>query len=115
MKPSSAPINTPSGTKNRSHSGTPRSRESSPRVVRLSSEEIPMENLNSSPSSSRCSSNVPSRSHTPSRLTTDSSNGLSIAKETVPTTTANGSAVQRSEETSFISEERRRKGAIEIV
>lgn len=78
------------------------------------SEEIPLENLNSSPSS-RCSSNAPSRSHTPSRLVTDTSSGLSIAKEAVPTTSANGSVVQRSEETSFMGEERRRKGAIETV
>lgn len=130
-KPSSAPINTPAGTKhrdgskNRSHSGTPtsKSRDGSPRVnIRSTSEDIPMENLNSSPSSSRCSSTVPSRSHTPSRLTTDSSNGLTltIAKEILPTTatTPNGDIVrQRSEETSFMSnsEERRKKGAIETV
>lgn len=83
-----------------------------------------MENLNSSPSSSRCSSNVPSRSHTPSRLTTESMNALSIAKEAVPTTSNSSEAstdgsenvVLRSKETSFISnEERRKKGAIEIV
>lgn len=78
------------------------------------SEEIPLENLNSSPSS-RCSSNAPSRSHTPSKLVIDSTNGLSIAKEIVPTTSANGIIVPRSEETSFISEEKRRKGAIETV
>lgn len=80
-----------------------------------------MEHLHS-PSSSRCSSNAPSRSHTPSRLSTDSTNMLSIAKEIIPTTTSagiattNGIVVQRSEETSFISgEEKRKKGAIEIV
>jgi hypothetical protein len=117
VKPSSAPINTP---KHRDRSHTPKSRDSSPRVVRLMSEEIPLENLNSSPSSSRCSSNAPSRSHTPSRLAIDSSGGLSLPKEVVattaaPLTTPNGSVVQRSEETSFMGEERRRKGAIEIV
>lgn len=118
---SSTPIGTPKrdGSKNRSHSGTPKSRDSSPRVLRPTSEEIPLENLNSSSPSSRCSSNAPSRSHTPSRLTTDSTNGLSIAKETVPTT-SNGDVVlrQRSEETSFMSginEEKRRKGMIETV
>lgn len=120
---SSTPISTPKrdGSKNRSHSGTPKSRDSSPRVLRPASEEIPLENLNSSSPSSRCSSNAPSRSHTPSRLTTDSTNGLSIAKESVPTT-SNGDVVlrQRSEETSFMSglneeREKRRKGMIETV
>lgn len=85
-----------------------------------------MENLNSSPSS-RCSSNAASRSHTPSRLTIDSTNTLTIAKEILPATTTtaitlNGEVIrQRSEETSFISassseeREKRRKGAIETV
>jgi protein CLEC16A len=133
QKPSSAPINTPKtrdGSKNRSQSGTPRSRDGSPRVlqIRPTSEDIPMEHLNSSPSS-RCSSNAPSRSHTPSRLTTDSTNGLlSVAKEVVAPTassTSNGEVVrQQSEETSFMSSssssggeerEKRRKGAIETV
>ncbi|XP_062563745.1 protein CLEC16A homolog [Armigeres subalbatus] len=58
-------------SRNRS-SGTPRSRESSPRVPRPRSEEIPLEDFrrsqNASPVS-RNSSNAPSRSHTPSRLT----------------------------------------------
>lgn len=111
---SSKPINTPPGTKsrdgskNRSHSGTPKSREISPRV---SNEEIPLENLNSSPSS-RCSSTAASRSHTPSRLTTDSSNG---SKEAAPV--ANGElAVGNSEETSFIAAEKKKgKGIIETV
>ncbi|XP_041763747.1 protein CLEC16A homolog isoform X1 [Anopheles merus] len=56
----------------RNRSGTPRSRESSPRIPRPRSEEIPLEDFrrsqNSSPVS-RNSSNNPSRSHTPSRLT----------------------------------------------
>ncbi|XP_058116589.1 protein CLEC16A homolog isoform X1 [Anopheles coustani] len=55
----------------RNRSGTPRSRESSPRIPRPRSEEIPLEDFrrsqNSSPVS-RNSSNNPSRSHTPSRL-----------------------------------------------
>nr|XP_029718817.1 protein CLEC16A homolog isoform X2 [Aedes albopictus] len=57
-------------SRNRS-GGTPRSRESSPRVPRPRSEEIPLEDFrrsqNASPVS-RNSSNAPSRSHTPSRL-----------------------------------------------
>ncbi|XP_049284346.1 protein CLEC16A homolog [Anopheles funestus] len=56
----------------RNRSSTPRSRESSPRIPRPRSEEIPLEDFrrsqNSSPVS-RNSSNNPSRSHTPSRLT----------------------------------------------
>uniref|UniRef100_A0A182MCL7 Uncharacterized protein n=1 Tax=Anopheles culicifacies TaxID=139723 RepID=A0A182MCL7_9DIPT len=55
----------------RNRSSTPRSRESSPRIPRPRSEEIPLEDFrrsqNSSPVS-RNSSNNPSRSHTPSRL-----------------------------------------------
>lgn len=116
-KSSTAPINTPTscksreGSKHRSHSGTPKSRDSSPRA---SNEEIPLENLNSSPSS-RCSSNSASRSHTPSRLTTDSSNGLSIAKEATPAVNLE-LAVGNSEETSFIAGEKKKaKGAIETV
>jgi hypothetical protein len=109
-KPSSAPVNTPKsreGSKHRSHSGTPKSRDSSPRI---NNEEIPLENLNSA-GSSRCSSTVPSRSHTPSRLSTDSSNGLSIAKEALPVEEA-----VVSEETSFIAgEKKKEKGAIETV
>lgn len=76
---------------------------------------------NPSPSS-RNSSNVPSRSHTPSRLTTDSSNGiLSIAKESLPAVIGESieSTIERthSEETSFIASEddKRRYGYIEIV
>lgn len=71
--------------------------------------------MNSSPSS-RCSSNAASRSHTPSRsqLTTESSNGLSIAKEEFPAV-VNGD-VSHSEETSFIAAEKKKtKGAIETV
>ncbi|XP_058057293.1 protein CLEC16A homolog isoform X1 [Anopheles bellator] len=56
----------------RNRSGTPRSRESSPRIPRPRSEEIPLEDFrrsqNSSPVS-RGSSNNASRAHTPSRLT----------------------------------------------
>lgn len=113
-KTSSAPINTPSnsksrdGSKNRSHSGTPKSRDSSPRV---NNEEIPLENLNSTPSS-RCSS----RSHTPSRLATESCNGLSVAKEVIPQEEHVEMVAGQSEETSFIaSEKKKAKGAIETV
>lgn len=67
--------------------------------------------MNSSPSS-RCSS----RSHTPSRLTTDSSNGLTIAKEEFPAVVNNEVAAGNSEETSFIAGEKKKaKGAIETV
>ncbi|CRK93025.1 CLUMA_CG006566, isoform A [Clunio marinus] len=105
----SLPINTPSGSKNRSHSGTPKSRESSPRMHR---EEIPLEHLNSSPSS-RCSSNSASRSQTPSRLITDLNIGMSVAKE--GTSQTNGEfTIESSEETSFIAAERK-KGTIETV
>lgn len=71
---SSQPITvgaTKSREASRNRSGTPRSRESSPRTPRPRSEEIPLEDFrrsqNSSPVS-RNSSNGPSRSHTPSRL-----------------------------------------------
>ncbi|EAT42579.1 AAEL005902-PA [Aedes aegypti] len=128
--------------------GTPRSRESSPRVPRPRSEEIPLEDFrrsqNASPVS-RNSSNAPSRSHTPSRLTLEpvgmvvpnasgqlasSSNGSGVilSKDvTVPTVvTVNSSSTTitlpvelspTSEETSFIASEERQKkrGAIETV
>lgn len=71
--------------------------------------------MNSSPSS-RCSSTAPSRSHTPSRLTTDSSNGLSIAKEEFPAVIDSDVVAGHSEETSFIAGEKKKtKGAIETV
>ncbi|CAO1405168.1 unnamed protein product [Diamesa serratosioi] len=124
----SVPINTPKPrdvSKNRSGSNTPRSRDNSPRLVRPRSEEIPMEDFrrsqNPSPSS-RNSSNAPSRSHTPSRLTTDSSNGiLTIAKEASPVVIgeSNECTLERtnSEETSFIAngDDKKRGGNIEIV
>lgn len=127
--------------------GTPRSRESSPRIPRPRSEEIPLEDFrrsqNSSPVS-RNSSNAPSRSHTPSRLTLEpvvvalntssqaigggSGNSALQPKETsVPTVVAVGpnptminvpvELSPTSEETSFIAGEERQKkrGVIETV
>lgn len=114
----SAPINTPRPrelSKNRSHSNTPKSRDSSPRVI--NNEEIPLENLNSSPSS-RCSSNSASRSHTPSRIKTlDSSvSGPVLIRETLPSSSSENAdnSTSNSEETSFIASEKR-KGIIETV
>uniref|UniRef100_A0A182JKP4 FPL domain-containing protein n=1 Tax=Anopheles atroparvus TaxID=41427 RepID=A0A182JKP4_ANOAO len=66
----------------RNRTGTPRSRESSPRIPRPRSEEIPLEDFrrsqNSSPVS-RNSSNNPSRSHTPSRLSLEPLSLVSIS------------------------------------
>lgn len=125
-------------------SSTPRSRESSPRVPRPRSEEIPLEDFcnsqNSSPAS-RCSSNAASRSHTPSRLSLEPANNTVstnsgqtsvnvnvalkepiippvIAVGTVPATiTIPVELSPASEETSFIANEERHKkrGAIETV
>uniref|UniRef100_A0A2M4BB65 Uncharacterized protein n=1 Tax=Anopheles marajoara TaxID=58244 RepID=A0A2M4BB65_9DIPT len=92
---SSQPINVASGAmksreSSRNRSGTPRSRESSPRIPRPRSEEIPLEDFrrsqNSSPVS-RNSSNNPSRSHTPSRLTLEP---MSLAGGTVQIAGASG-------------------------
>ncbi|XP_030375887.1 protein CLEC16A homolog isoform X2 [Scaptodrosophila lebanonensis] len=122
-------------------SGGARSRESSPRMPRPRSEEIPLEDFqhsrNSSPHGRGAggNSNASSRSHTPSRILhydqlsvhnaspreptllvgtnalLSQMNGVAIAKEVLP--------VQSSEETSFIGNdtdgESRRKGAIETV
>ncbi|XP_055614041.1 protein CLEC16A homolog [Uranotaenia lowii] len=128
----------------RNRSGTPRSRESSPRVPRPRSEEIPLEDFrrsqNSSPVSlSRNSSNGPSRSHTPSRLSLEPSlatpgsssshhpiiinnpimvkdASVTSAVPTVVTMGANSTTVTipvelspTSEETSFIAGEERQK------
>ncbi|XP_058821667.1 protein CLEC16A homolog isoform X2 [Topomyia yanbarensis] len=125
-------------------SGTPRSRESSPRVLRPRSEEIPLEDFrrsqNSSPVS-RGSSNAASRSHTPSRLSLEPTGVLSAAgnsqtnvntsiivkEHAVPTIVTVGmnpatiaipvEVSPTSEETSFIASEERQKkrGAIETV
>ncbi|XP_058447400.1 protein CLEC16A homolog [Malaya genurostris] len=125
-------------------SSTPRSRESSPRVPRPRSEEIPLEDFrrsqNSSPVS-RGSSNAASRSHTPSRLSLEPSSmqaaacssqfagntGLVVKEHTVPTIVSvgiNPAAITipvelspTSEETSFIAGEERqkKKGVIETV
>lgn len=127
--------------------GTPRSRESSPRTPRPRSEEIPLEDFrrsqNSSPVS-RNSSNAPSRSHTPSRLSLEpvvvvsnisgqpiiansSSTCVASKEATVPTVVAvnsNSSTITipvelspTSEETSFIAGEERQKkrGVVETV
>ncbi|XP_055636135.1 protein CLEC16A homolog [Toxorhynchites rutilus septentrionalis] len=143
---SSHPIpvtSTKSRESSRNRSGTPRSRDSSPRVVRPRSEEIPLEDFrrsqNASPGS-RNSSNAPSRAHTPSRLsleptvTTPNSNGQSNSNSTnttkeltIPTVPIAGSSSSTvsipvelsptSEETSFIAAEERQKkrGAVETV
>ena len=134
----SSPINTPTSKSrdaSRNRSVTPRSREGSPRIPRPRSEEIPMDDFrrsqNSSPVS-RNSSNAPSRSHTPSRLALESTNGssqltLPINKETntpVLTATAGPSNTLQppielspeSEETSFIDKDKQNKrGVVETV
>lgn len=127
----------------RNRSGTPRSRESSPRVPRPRSEEIPLEDFrrsqNSSPVS-RNSSNAPSRSHTPSRLILEpmaaapsASNQMvcsiviPVKDPAVPTVASAGTSATTitlpvelsptSEETSFIAGEERKKkrGVVETV
>lgn len=116
-KSGSVPINTPKPhelSKNRSQSNTPRSRDASPRV--FNSEEIPMENLNSSPSS-RCSSNSASRSQTPSRIALESAvNGMVSTRDSLPSSSSDNADIStsNSEETSFIASEKR-KGVIETV
>ncbi|XP_055542845.1 protein CLEC16A homolog [Wyeomyia smithii] len=125
-------------------SSTPRSRESSPRVPRPRSEEIPLEDFRNSQNSSpvsRGSSNAASRSHTPSRLgvepafsMTSTNNGqnsgnINVASKepVIPSVIASNSnpasisipaeLSPTSEETSFIANEERQKkrGAIETV
>lgn len=117
------------GSKNRC--STPRSRESSPRLPRPRSEEIPLEDFrrsqNSSPVSSRPSSGMSSRSHTPSRFIPEEK-AIIVTKETYSSTfnPANQMLSKEikvptivSEETSFIASEQdklqKKKGVIETV
>lgn len=121
----SSPISTPvakSRESSRNRSGTPRSRESSPRTPRPRSEEIPLEDFrrsqNSSPVS-RNSSNVPSRSHTPSRLAMDGTPNSSKDNSMLIGGNTSSLSIPRenSEETSFIASEDKlkKKGEIETV
>lgn len=102
-------------SKNRSSSS--RSRDSSPRLPRPRSEEIPMEdfrNSRNSSSASRNSSNVPSRAHTP-RLVVESS-VVAVVHEHIPVSIdAEPIINNNSIETSFIAQKKSKRGVVETV